>query len=85
MHNTSQSLATGSSTGHKEREILYEDRTSSSDTLLGSEDTEIVNATEKRVLDKVAEALARLGRVKRVGLGVRDKEEFVKAWNKQRG
>ena len=85
MHNTSQSPATRSSTGHKEREILYEDRTSSSDTLLGSEDAEIVNATEKRVLDKVAEALARLGRVKRVGLGVRDKEDFVKAWNKQRG
>ena len=85
VYNTSQSPATRSFTGHKEREILYEDRTSSSDTLLGSEDTEIVNATEKRVLDKVAEALARLGRVKRVGLGVRDKEEFVKAWNKQRG
>lgn len=67
--------------------MLYEDRASSSgssDTLLGSEDAESMNAAEKRVLDKVAEALARLGRVKRVGLGVKDKDEFIKAWTKQR-
>ena len=64
--------------------MLYEDSVSSSDTLLGSEDTETINAAEKRVLDKVAEALARLGRVQRVGLGVKDKDEFVKAWTKQR-
>ena len=64
--------------------MLYEDRTSSSDTLLGSEDTESINAAEKRVLDKVSEALARLGRVKRVGLGVKDKDEFLTAWMKQR-
>lgn len=63
---------------------MSDDRTSSSDTLLGSEEAEGMSAAEKRVLDKVAEALARLGRVKRVGLGVRDKEEFVKAWSKQR-
>ena len=85
VNNTSQLPATGNSTSQREREMLYDDRTSSSDTLLGSEDTDIMNAIEKRVLDKVAEALARLGRVKRLGLGVRDKEEFVKAWNKQRG
>ena len=64
--------------------MLYEDRGSSSDTLLSSEDADNMNAAEKRVLDKVAEALARLGRVKRVGLGVKDKDEFVKAWTKQR-
>lgn len=63
---------------------MSDDRTSSSDTLLGSEEAEGMSAAEKRVLDKVAEALARLGRVKRVGLGVRDKEGFVKAWSKQR-
>ena len=83
VHNTSQSPAIRSSTGQKEREMLYDDRASSSDTLLGSEDTESINAVEKRVLDRVAEALARLGRVKRVGLGVRDKEDFVKTWNNQ--
>ena len=85
VYNTSRSPATRSSTSQKEREMLYDDRASSSDTLLGSEDTELTNAAEKRVLDKVAEALARLGRVKRVGLGVRDKEEFIKTWNKRRG
>ena len=64
--------------------MLCDDRESSSDTLLSSEDAESMNAAGKQVLDKVAEALARLGRVKRVGLGVRDKNEFVKAWTKQR-
>ena len=64
--------------------MVYDDRTSSSDTSLNSEDAESMNAAEKRVLDKVAEALARLGRVKRVGLGVKDKDEFVKAWAVQR-
>lgn len=85
VHNTAQPQATRNSAGQKEREMLYEDRVSSSDTLLGSEDAESTNAAEKRVLEKVAEALARLGRVKRVGLGVKDKGEFVKAWTKQRG
>lgn len=67
-----------------ERELLHDDRGSSSDTLLSSEDAENMNAAEKRILDKVAEALARLGRVKRVGLGVKDKDEFVKVWTNQR-
>ena len=84
VYNTAQPPATRNPTSQRERDILYEDSVSSSDTLLGSEDTETINAAEKRVLDKVAEALARLGRVQRVGLGVKDKAEFVKAWTKQR-
>lgn len=84
VHNTSQSPATRNSTSQTEREMLYDDRASSSDTLLNSEDAKSMNAAEKRVLDKVAEALARLGRVKRVGLGLKDKDEFVKVWTKQR-
>lgn len=39
---------------------------------------------EKAMLDKVGEALARLGRVKRVAIGVREKIEFVKVWTKRR-
>lgn len=35
---------------------------------------------EQKVLERVAEDLARLGRVKRVGLGVEDKVEFLKVW-----
>ncbi len=84
VHNTSRLPATRGSASQIERDMLYEDRASSSETLLGSEDNEVINAAEKRTLDKVAEALARLGRVKRVGLGVKDKDEFVKVWTKQR-
>lgn len=39
---------------------------------------------EKKVLDRIGEALARLGRVKRVGLGVREKIDFVRAWTRKR-
>lgn len=35
---------------------------------------------EQKTLERVAEDLARLGRVKRVGLGVKDKVEFLKFW-----
>jgi len=56
---------------------------SSSDTLVGS-DGEGVNNEGKKVLERVAEDLARLGRVKRVGLGVTEKTEFLKAWSKTR-
>ncbi|KAF2028197.1 hypothetical protein EK21DRAFT_102034 [Setomelanomma holmii] len=45
---------------------------------------EEVGADEQRVLDRVAEDLARLGRVKRVGLGVEDKVEFLRVWGKRR-
>lgn len=42
-----------------------------------------VGIAEQKVLDRVGEDLARLGRVKRVGLGVQDKVEFVKMWRKR--
>ena len=57
---------------------------SSSDTLSGLNEAEGPNAVEKKVLDRVAEALARLGRVKRVGLNLKDKEGFVKTWTKHK-
>ena len=43
-----------------------------------------VSAQEQKILDRVAEDLARLGRVKRVGLDVGDKIEFLKVWLKRR-
>lgn len=43
-----------------------------------------VSKDEQKVLDRVGEDLARLGRVKRVGLGVQEKIEFVKIWTKRR-
>lgn len=48
------------------------------------EDNGGLTAEEQRILDKVAETLARLGRAKRVGLTVEDKKNFVKAWEKRR-
>ncbi|EXJ62150.1 hypothetical protein A1O7_02583 [Cladophialophora yegresii CBS 114405] len=56
---------------------------SDADTLVGSggEEQDIsMTKEEKAYLDKVAEALARLGRVKRVGLGVKEKIEFIEMW-----
>jgi hypothetical protein len=41
-------------------------------------------AEEQKLLDRVAEALARLGRVKRVGLTLKEKKAFVKAWTEKK-
>lgn len=43
-----------------------------------------VSASEKALLSQVGESLARLGRVKRVGLGVKEKQDFVRMWTKTR-
>ncbi|KAM0327691.1 hypothetical protein ACHAQA_005986 [Verticillium albo-atrum] len=51
----------------------------------GGGDSDVdVTTEEQRVLDKVAEALARLGRNKRVGLTLKDKASFVDSWNKRK-
>lgn len=50
----------------------------------GDDDDDALSEQEKRVLDAVADALARLGRVKRVGLGVEEKQRFVEAWSQGR-
>lgn len=52
-------------------------------TVDGSAEVKIMPG-EKALLDQVGEALARLGRVKRVGLGVKEKQEFVRMWTKTR-
>lgn len=39
-----------------------------------------ISGEEQKVLDRVGEDLARLGRVKRVGLGVDTKIDFVRVW-----
>lgn len=43
-----------------------------------------LTSEERRVLDRIGEDLARLGRVKRVGLGVAEKEKFINAWYRKR-
>ncbi|MCJ1243547.1 hypothetical protein MMC30_000744 [Trapelia coarctata] len=65
-------------------DTLQEDTTSSTDTLLASDEADGITPAERRVLDKIAEALARLGRVKMVGLGVKEKSEFIRAWSRQK-
>lgn len=55
---------------------------SEADTLVGSDEDFSMNREERAFLDKIAEALARLGRVKRVGLGVKEKQDFVAMWTK---
>ncbi|KAK3940836.1 putative acyltransferase [Diplogelasinospora grovesii] len=71
MHNTS--LATNG-VSHHDTKVVGE----------GAEGGSEATPEEQRVLDRVAEALARLGRNKRVGLTMKDKAAFVEAWNKRR-
>lgn len=61
--------------------IQSDDTASSTDTLLESAEGEASTLAERKLLDRIAEALARLGRVKRVGLGIRDKMGFIKEWS----
>ncbi|NJR31237.1 hypothetical protein HC762_00330 [bacterium] len=66
---------------------LQQDIASSVETLV-AEDLQPpsgMSKAEKAFVDRVADALARLGRVKRVGLGVRDKQGFVESWTKSNG
>jgi hypothetical protein len=81
------SISSGKASTYKTNHFdsLTDDTASSADTLVG-DDSEgpTVMREEKAFLDKIGEALARLGRVKRVGLGVKEKEEFVKHWARSR-
>lgn len=54
------------------------------DTLDQESAVDGVTAREQALLDQVGESLARLGRVKRVGLGVKEKEEFLRVWTRTR-
>ncbi|KAL1955475.1 hypothetical protein VTO42DRAFT_8501 [Malbranchea cinnamomea] len=63
-----------SSSNAQGRRIMDEDR------ILKSEDP--LSTVQDALLEQVAEALARLGRVKRVGLGVHEKKQFVVMWTK---
>jgi len=61
-----------------------DDTASSADTLVGDESEGSVTKEEKAFLDRIGEALARLGRVKRVGLGVKEKQDFVNNWTRSK-
>ncbi|KAL5361448.1 hypothetical protein BJX96DRAFT_165901 [Aspergillus floccosus] len=49
-----------------------------------SSETGASTPREKALLNQVADSLARLGRVKRVGLGVPEKKDFVRMWTRTR-
>lgn len=53
-----------------------------SDSLLNDDNDSSMSKEQRAFLDRIAEALARLGRVKRVGLGVEDKKDFIAMWTK---
>ncbi|KAI6801575.1 hypothetical protein KC360_g2407 [Hortaea werneckii] len=58
----------------------------SDDPMEGRGDNRVeVSPAEQKLVDAVADDLARLGRVKRVDLGVEEKERFVQAWNGAKG
>jgi hypothetical protein len=57
---------------------------SSAESLVGDDENRGLNLEEMKVLGRVGDDLARLGRVKRVGLGVKDKIDFVRTWTKTR-
>ena len=56
--------------------VLHDDTPAGSDEPLTNE--------QQALLAEVADSLARLGRVKRVGLGVQDKKQFVAVWGKSK-
>jgi 1-acylglycerol-3-phosphate O-acyltransferase len=57
---------------------------SSAETLTEDSGPSEMTGEDKKLLDRVADDLARLGRAKRVGLGVESKIAFIKAWTKTR-
>ena len=81
-----QSVSSGKTSTCKTNyfDTLTDDIASSVETLVGDETEGPVTKEEKAFLDKVGEALARLGRVKRVGLGLKEKQDFVKNWTRSR-
>ena len=66
-------------------DAFSENLTSEKERGVGGQNSQAaVSRNEKMFLDKIAEALARLGRAKRVGLGVLDKKSFVAHWTRSR-
>ncbi|KAJ5742461.1 uncharacterized protein N7511_011480 [Penicillium nucicola] len=68
--------------GRSSRKSTYD--TNYLDTLDQDNQRGETSANDMFLLDNVGESLARLGRVKRVGLGVKEKMEFFQAWTKTR-
>jgi hypothetical protein len=61
-------------------DTLQEDALISSEALLGGNAESPLTREQRGLLEDIGEALARLGRVRRVGLGVKEKQDFVRVW-----
>lgn len=83
VHNTSNLSTIKSSHKGNFRDSNTDNAASISDSLLWEDEGEVMSLEERKILEKIAEALAS-GRVKRVGLSIKDKAGFVKAWMRQR-
>jgi hypothetical protein len=85
-----QAIASGYDTnifdqpGFKENDARHDGWGAMKVDVPGGGDEGDVSAEEQEVLDRVGEDLARLGRVKRVGLGVEEKIEFLKVWGSRK-
>lgn len=83
VYNTSHNSTLRSPLQQKLSDSRQDDTASSTDTLRESGESKSNNLDETKILGKVGEALARLGRVKRVGLSAKDKAGFIKTWTRQ--
>ncbi|KAH8690230.1 putative vacuolar protein sorting protein Vps66 [Talaromyces proteolyticus] len=82
-HVSSSSKASPEGRGTTSNFFDDEDDDSSATLLDESSASETLTNQDRALLDYVGESLARLGRVKRVGLGVQEKRDFVRMWTKQ--
>ncbi|PYH82499.1 MFS general substrate transporter [Aspergillus uvarum CBS 121591] len=80
---TASAASTGSSTRRTNYDTNYLDTLDAS-TRSASSSPEATAVSDAALLDHVADSLARLGRVKRVGLGVKEKVDFVRVWTRGR-
>ncbi|PYI21871.1 MFS general substrate transporter [Aspergillus violaceofuscus CBS 115571] len=80
---TTSAASTGSSTRRTNYDTNYLDTLDAS-TRSASSSPEATAVSDAALLDHVADSLARLGRVKRVGLGVKEKVDFVRVWTRGR-
>ncbi|RAH48646.1 lysophosphatidic acid acyltransferase LOA1 [Aspergillus brunneoviolaceus CBS 621.78] len=79
---TTAAASTGSST-RRNYDTNYLDTLDAS-TRSASSSPEATGVSDAALLDHVADSLARLARVKRVGLGVKEKVDFVRVWTRGR-
>ncbi|KAH6686469.1 acyltransferase [Plectosphaerella plurivora] len=82
--NSSKAATNGGAYSTGAEEGAARRRMGSDDDEDDEDDLPSVTPEEQRVLDKIAEALARLGRNKRVGLTLKDKLAFLDAWAKRK-